>query len=164
MLLLLFFLVPLEQLRVVMPPVPAPVIARDYFHLFFLGALLLYAAEVCWSSVLRLFLLDICVLHHRTGQVLVFQYCVTRYLIVWPFLGALPFSTVLQSECKRSRSRKARQSFYNLLKIVFHTWLVYYQVPLMIGEIPISDAYHYMDAHDTETVYSDPTWLGTMLF
>ena len=50
-----------------------------------------------------------------------FQYCVTRYLIVWPFLGALPFSTVLQSECKRSRSRKARQSFHNLLKIVFHT-------------------------------------------
>ena len=37
------------------------------------------------------------------------------------FLGALPFSTVLQSECKRSRSRKARQSFHNLLKIVFHT-------------------------------------------
>jgi len=34
----------------------------------------------------------------------------------------------------------------------------------MIGEIPISDACHYMDAHDTETVYSDPTWLGTMLF
>ena len=83
----------------------------------------------------------------------VFQYCVTRYLIVWPFLGALPFSTVLQSECKRSRSRKARQSFHNLLKIVFHTWLVYYQVPLMIGEIPISDACHYMDAHDMETVY-----------
>jgi hypothetical protein len=24
-------------------------------------------------------------------------------------------------------------------------------VPLMIGEIPISDACHYMDAHDTET-------------
>jgi hypothetical protein len=23
----------------------------------------------------------------------------------------------------------------------------------MIGEIPISDAYHYMDAHDTEIVY-----------
>ena len=87
----------------------------------------------------------------RIGLRGVFQYCVTRYLIVWPFLGALPFSTVLQSECKRSRSRKARQSFHNLLKIVFHTWLVYYQVPLMIGEIPISDACHYMDAHDTET-------------
>lgn len=57
----------------------------------------------------------------RIGLRGVFQYCVTRYLIVWPFLGALPFSTVLQSECKRSRSRKARQSFYNLLKIVFHT-------------------------------------------
>jgi hypothetical protein len=49
----------------------------------------------------------------------VFQYCVTRYLIVWPFLGALPFSTVLAVsenmtfECKRSRSRKARQSFHH---------------------------------------------------
>jgi len=57
----------------------------------------------------------------------VFQYCVTRYLIVWPFLGALQFSTVLAVsenmtfECKRSRSRKARQSLHNLLKIVFHT-------------------------------------------
>ena len=87
----------------------------------------------------------------RIGLRGVFQYCVTRYLIVWPFLGALPFSTVLQSECKRSRSRKAKQSFHNLLKIVFRTWLVYYQVPLMIGEIPISDACHYVDAHDTKT-------------
>jgi hypothetical protein len=26
---------------------------------------------------------------------ILFHYCVTRYLIVWPFLGALPFSTVL---------------------------------------------------------------------
>ncbi len=26
---------------------------------------------------------------------LLFQYCVTRYLIVWPFLGAFLFSTML---------------------------------------------------------------------
>jgi len=63
----------------------------------------------------------------RIGLRGVFQYCVTQYLIVWPFLGDLPFSTVLAVsknmtfECKRSRSRKARQSFHNLLKIVFHT-------------------------------------------
>jgi hypothetical protein len=57
----------------------------------------------------------------KKKEAVVFQYCVARYLIVWPFLGALPFSTVLQSECKRSCSRKARQSFHNLLKIVFHT-------------------------------------------
>ncbi len=64
----------------------------------------------------------------------------------------LAVSENMTFECKRSRFRKARQSFHNLLKIVFHTCLVYYQVPLMIGEIPTSDAYHYMDAHDTETV------------
>ena len=74
-------------------------------------------------------------------------------------LGGFSVSTVwavsenMTFECKRSCSRKARQSFHNLLKIVFHTWLVYYQVSLMIGEIPISDVCHYMDAHDTETVY-----------
>ncbi len=100
----------------------------------------------------------------RIGLRGVFQYYVTRYLIVWPFLGALPFSTVLAVQWehdvwgKRSRSRKARQSFHNLLKIVFHTWLVYYQVPLMIGEIPISDACHYMDAHDTETSGLHAVW------
>ncbi len=59
----------------------------------------------------------------------------------------------MRFECKCSCSRKARHSFHNLLKTVFHTWLVYYQVSLMTGEIPISDACHYMDAHDTETVY-----------
>ena len=29
----------------------------------------------------------------------------------------------------------------------------------MVGEIPSSDACHYMDAHANETVYRDPTWL-----
>jgi hypothetical protein len=33
----------------------------------------------------------------------------------------LAVSENMMLECKRSRSRKARQSFYNLLKIVFHT-------------------------------------------
>jgi hypothetical protein len=53
----------------------------------------------------------------RIGLRGVFQYCVTRYLIVWTFLGALPFSSTVLAvsenmtfECKRSRSRKARQS------------------------------------------------------
>jgi hypothetical protein len=31
----------------------------------------------------------------RIGLRGVFQYCVTRYLIVWPFLGVFPFSTML---------------------------------------------------------------------
>ena len=29
----------------------------------------------------------------------------------------------------------------------------------MIGEIPINVACHSMDGHDTETFYTDPTWL-----
>ena len=66
-----------------------------------------------------------------------------------PSWGLFWFSTELAGrenmtfERKHSRSRKARQSIHNILKIVFHTWLVYYQVPLMIGEIPISDACQY---------------------
>jgi hypothetical protein len=81
----------------------------------------------------------------------VFQYCVTQYLIVWPFLGVFPFSTVLAVsenmtfECKRSRSRTARHSFYIIFvkDCVSHMISLLSSLPLMIGEIPISDACHY---------------------
>ncbi len=71
LLLLLLCLVPLVLQNVVMLPVPAPVVARDYFHLFFLGAILQYVfmVVVCLTSILRLFLLDIFVFHYP------FLYC-----------------------------------------------------------------------------------------